>query len=180
MLPQTLGQRWLSAVCWLGNYHLFDSVYVCMTAVQSHKRVTASYWSGDLLGFVSEQYGCCFHGSPPLRYVSCARQRTPPPHHPPITHSSYSSLANTIHFQFEIIINVLVTSFWFIFIKWIISKGYCQVFETFVNMKTIQKKHKKHQISKKKKSGLGLDPPSHFRVFLGFFNLTKPLMTSDL
>ena len=29
-----------------------------------------------------------------------------------------------------------------------------------------------------KKSGLGLDPPTHFRVFLGFldfFNLTKPL-----
>ena len=36
---------------------------------------------------------------------------------------------------------------------------------------------KKHNIFKKKKSELGLDPPTHFRVFLGFldfFNLTKP------
>ena len=45
-------------------------------------------------------------------------------------------------------------------------------------MKTTQK-HKKHNISKKKlKSELGLDPPTHFRFFLGsvdFFNLTKPL-----
>ena len=38
------------------------------------------------------------------------------------------------------------------------------------------KKHKKHNISKKKiKSELGLDPPTHFRVFLGFLNLTNPL-----
>ena len=28
----------------------------------------------------------------------------------------------------------------------------------------------KHNISKKKKSELGLDPPTHFRVFLGFLD----------
>ena len=44
-------------------------------------------------------------------------------------------------------------------------------------MKTTQK-HKKPQNFKKKKYELGLDPPTHFRIFLGFFiffNLTKPL-----
>ena len=40
------------------------------------------------------------------------------------------------------------------------------------------KQHKKHNISNKK-SEFGLDPPTHFRVFLGFlifFNLAKPLI----
>ena len=44
---------------------------------------------------------------------------------------------------------------------------------------TVEKKHTKNtQIPQKIESELGLDPPTHFRVFLGFFgffNLTKPL-----
>ena len=39
-------------------------------------------------------------------------------------------------------------------------------------------KKKKHNFQKKLKFVLGLDPPTHFRVFLGFldfFNLTKPV-----
>ena len=49
----------------------------------------------------------------------------------------------------------------------------------FENMYNNKKQDKKYKLSKKNpKSELGLDPPTHFRVFLGFsdfFNLTKPL-----
>ena len=47
----------------------------------------------------------------------------------------------------------------------------CFFSETFVNMKTTQKKHiKKHTKIQQQKSQLGLDPPTHFRVFLGFLD----------
>ena len=38
-------------------------------------------------------------------------------------------------------------------------------------MKTTQKNKQKHEI--KKKIELGLDSPTHFRVFLGFFDFFK-------
>ena len=43
-------------------------------------------------------------------------------------------------------------------------------FETIGNMKTTQTNTEKHNISKNKKSELGLNPPTHFRVFLGFLD----------
>ena len=51
------------------------------------------------------------------------------------------------------------------------------------NMYTKKKRKKTEKKTKlKKESELGLDPPTHFRVFLGFldfFNLTKPLTSNQ-
>ena len=49
---------------------------------------------------------------------------------------------------------------------------YIYFLETFENIKTTQKTHTKNNI-KKKKIELGLDPPTHFRVLLGFLNFEQ-------
>ena len=54
------------------------------------------------------------------------------------------------------------------------------IFFIFLETCTTTKTTQKTQYFKKKKSELGLDPPTHFRVFLGFldfFKLTIPLTT---